>query len=554
MKKEDIDRYMKFLPAYRPYKDLYVFFDEKDYKRHCNGGFLFKEKERKNIRIDALKELLEDDYCYGCLEKLFFGTKVRTRICYLGGPKILDGDFYTRKELISFFDEAIARNSIELSDKAKERLNNLKNAMTYDSFINNYKDKHLEIEVEGKTLKFNFNTLIDVLNMSENDFVSLFKNNEIINGVTREEFAYVLKQFIGQESIFDKYYLPKEYEKKYNILRSYEIVDFESINSVHENSKQVYKDIKLNQELRNYLYEGMPSNLSNIEKAIYLYSRACKLFTYDEEFYLSSQKGVAALKHQDIDRLSEIGLSDKEIVCYEFTAIYAKLLEELGIKYEVDYSITNEYGSGHNKLSFKEGKYLVEVDAVSTIFRGDLVRAKVGYPLVGIKCLNANNDTNDEFVNKVNKVYNMVNIMDKPFNEAVNEYEKMMDYKETISFEEKVNIYFEKLAESGKKLNRMDALGYAFLLSGSLFTKEEKGSKIHFAVYKKENEPKDRSILIISINEKGYNISSSSTKYMIYELNGDLKPIDREELKRRINSREITVADQTKSKVPGLGD
>ena len=33
MKKEDIDRYMKFLPAYRPYRDLYVFFDEEDYKR-----------------------------------------------------------------------------------------------------------------------------------------------------------------------------------------------------------------------------------------------------------------------------------------------------------------------------------------------------------------------------------------------------------------------------------------------------------------------------------------------------------------------------------------
>lgn len=554
MKKEEVDKFMRFFPALRSYRDYYVFFDVNDYKRHDKSEMVESPRGYRKIRSGLLEELLNNDDYFQSVKRLYDGAIVRTRVCYLGYPKMISAEFYSKKELLQFFHEGIKNNKIQLSEKGKERLNYIENKMSYESFINDYKNKKIEINIEGKLVNFNVNSFINVMDMSDEEYEIFFKDTKEINGIPKIYFAYSLKHFLNTESLFEKYIMPESWRNKYELLRSYDLIDFEAVNNILESDIKNYDGVELKKELKEHLYKDMPSNLSDIEKAIFLYARACKLFTYDEEFYLSGQKGVAALRHQDINRLNEIDVNNKEIVCYEFTALYGKLLDELGIKFEVDYTVTNEYGSGHNKLVFKEGKYIVEVDSVTTIFRGDMVRAKVDYPLEGIKCLNANEETQQKFINNVNKIYNMVNILEKPFDEAVSEYEKIIDLQQTMSFDEKLEIYLDKISKSAKKLNRMDALGYAFLLSKVLFTEEEKTHNINFGVFKKENEKKDRSLLIISVNKAGFDKNNNNTKHLIYELDGRLNYVDRNELKRRIDSREITVADQNKSKVPGLED
>ena len=107
----------------------------------------------------------------------------------------------------------------------------------------------------------------------------------------------------------------------------------------------------MNSELLNVLFSNMPNNLTKIEQAIFLYIKLCKLLNYDELFYTMEEDAI--IYHEDINNLNKINLTNNKVVCYEFNLLYAKLLDILGIKYQIqDYSI-NKSRKGHANLIFK---------------------------------------------------------------------------------------------------------------------------------------------------------------------------------------------------------
>lgn len=552
MDKETLNKYLRFLPALFGQKDVSLILSEQDLKKYDSSSSIEIERIRKKIRCDLLAELLNDDYCYESIENLFNSTRIRIPICFASRFKVLEKIFYRKKELIEFFDKAIEKNKIILSDKGKERLNYLKEKMSLKSFKEKYENYKYETYIEGKDVSIDAKNFIAIMNLDKEKYEEFLNNDEKIQGLTKREYVYALTRFFGSESIFENYMMPKEMEKRYYDLETSNIVDFESINNIIESDANLYEGVNLHKDLKEYLYKDMPSNLTTLEKAIYLYIKACKLFTYDEQFYAANQKGVEALKHQDINRLGEINLDNKDIVCYEFTAIYGKLLEELGINFEVDYTVTNEYGSGHNNLTFKYDKFLVEVDSVTTIFQGDLVRAKTNFPLVGLKCINKNNKTFAEFKDTVEKVNDLVTIEDMSFDDALEKYESKIVNREHIDIEEKIKIYFEKLQEAGHQLEKMDCLGYAFLLSKALFNKEERTNNLNLGVFKTKKGEKNQVKLVITCNKKSFSSYMNENKYFIYDLSGDIAKIDKNDLEYQIDKEELIVVDGKRTKVPGV--
>jgi hypothetical protein len=395
----ELNRKLMLFPSLMKQKESSLFLDERDFPKHEDSEFVEIGKPPKKISAKLLADLLNDDYCFASIERLFTGTKVRMPIYYIGTSKGIAGKFiFSRREFIAFFNKAIDEGKIELSEQGKERLEFIKNEVSYDTFVKKYGEKTYRTDIEGKMKSFKVKDFITLMNLPKEQFERFFSNDDFINGVTKREYAFALADFCSDIKVFDIYVMPREMNKRYDELCSYDVIDYESVNSMLDSDAYLYKDIVLQEELRNHLYEGMPENLSDIEKAIYVYIKACKLFSYDPLFYSNLQKGVAALKHQDINNLTKINVDNKDIVCYEFTAIYGKILEELGITFEIDSeAISSEYGAGHNRLAFRQVKYIVEADSVTTIFQGDLVRAKTNYPLEGIKCLNASAKTKNEF-------------------------------------------------------------------------------------------------------------------------------------------------------------
>ena len=226
----------------------------------------------------------------------------------------------------------------------------------------------------------------------------------------------------------------------------------------------------------------------------------------------------------------------------------------MGHKFKIKSAVSDEYGSGHVNLMFKCEKFIVEADAVRSIFLGDLIRAKVGYPLDGIRCLNKNNDTKKEFYEKVSKVYKMVEKEFKArkedsFDDVIQKYQNLSNAKTNISFDEKLSILANKIFENKSSFSNMDMISYSVLLIKNLFTENEKMENIRFAIFK--DGETDKAKMLIAINKKGFG-DKHENKYIIYEPNNGVQFLTQEQLNYSIKKQQIIPVDKSKVRIPGV--
>lgn len=224
---------------------------------------------------------------------------------------------------------------------------------------------------------------------------------------------------------------------------------------------------KLDKNLVDYIMSDLPSEYKKIEIAIYLYIKLAKTLSYENEYYIFDGDSKVAKKHENINNVKNINLLNNEVVCYEFTAIFAKLLDLFNIDFLVKYKKgTNTFGGQHTNLTFEADNFLVYADSVTSILDGDLFRSKIGYSLVGIQCKNNNINMKRNFDNILNKVYNK--IPGYNYNELIN---KCRDKTSSMDIENKI-IYFSDLANSIFK-NSVDSLAFMLFLKKQILSLEE---------------------------------------------------------------------------------
>ena len=241
----------------------------------------------------------------------------------------------------------------------------------------------------------------------------------------------------------------------------------------------------MNSELLNVLFSNMPDNLTKVEQAIFLYIKLCKLLSYDELFYAMEEDAITY--HEDINNLNKINLTNNKVVCYEFNLLYAKLLDILGIKYQIqDYSI-NKTRKGHANLIFKSDNLEVKVDSVTSILMGDLTNAKLGYPLVGLTCKN----NPQELEHIISKVYS---------NQVIETKNSLLTNNDNSLFS-RFKIIITKVLE--KNLAMIDAYSY------------EKLSNFRVSVVKDNKTLKP--LLILTLNEYDFENEEDETFYYYFD-------------------------------------
>lgn len=102
-------------------------------------------------------------------------------------------------------------------------------------------------------------------------------------------------------------------------------LDQDMINNI--TNKQTIHSFEINDDIKNFVLKDMPSDLTELEKSIYIYSKLCKILDYDLEYYNDNknQKFIAE------ENISDVDLSNNNVVCYTFSYIYSGLLKEIGI-------------------------------------------------------------------------------------------------------------------------------------------------------------------------------------------------------------------------------
>lgn len=508
----------------------------------------------REVSISLLKDLLGNPDYYDILNSIYEGTCPELEIVctdIIPPLKIV----IPKKCLIAGFTYLNKHNMLD--PKAKECYQKLNNKIPFANFLHLYEDQTFDITIDNINYHISISSIINFLSLSSKEFRELCTNKDIteINGIPKSHFIYTARTF----EISDRYDIPDIIIENQNELRKFIIYDSEAINLYTENKGEIIAGAKVNPLMRASILEGMPETYNVLEKAIYIYIRMCELLSYDEEYFAADETGAPKEKHSDINRVSEITPANNLVVCYEFTAIYAKMLEELGINYEIVSSVLKaNYGAGHQSLRFRIGKFLIAADAVHRFFKSDLYYTKVGKIPSGFDCLNENEETSKELyeiVIRINDEYQSSRHNDDYFKNVVSMY-RYLHYKDIPlpSLSERIEMLLTKLTTS--KLSGIDRLSYILDLYGTMFsTTEKRENFIISIIHNKSPEDKTKEAapeVIITINEVGVYENPENTSYFILKENNTLYPVSKEFLMSKFYSETYSYTESTDHLVPGI--
>jgi len=474
------------------------YLDRKTYLKYSNSGDKFSVKNPYDIRrnIFCSKDLFKDVATEGPLKERildFFNQDEKHQFEFM---HIIAGDKVSIKLDKSTFVkglEAILKTEPKDSEdyeKFSNLFSTLSPMISEDALVRAYLEPNaFACNIDNVDKYFNPYNFIEVLRMPEDEYKEFISNLDMsIGTASKTEFMYALTQFAKQEHIFERFALPDATIERFAKLQANQEVDLESINKFSSTDDNFQGQFTVSPKLEKEILKDMPEGYSSTEQAIYIYIKMCKTLTYDQEFYAVNQSGIVAKRHEDLDHIKDITPTKNNVVCYEFNAIYSHFLTKLGINYNIESKSdflddgTQAYGGAHAFLNFRDGKFLVKADSVESIFNGDLSNLKQCSKVTGLKCLNKNEQTVNEFNGLVSGV--VEDILQQEIAESTTSTIDSYEYQQALNMylglsnsslppiDKRVSTIIEQL--NACKLPPMDTYSYLLQLRQIQFSTDEK--------------------------------------------------------------------------------
>lgn len=521
----------------------------------------------KSIPFIFLKRILSNDkyFEYACNYLSFKSSDFK--IGYVMDEKYTEFLCFSRSEIGKGLMILLEDKNSFLNEDEIKRARMLINYISYESFLKKYSGKMFSFKIDGFIYIVSFKSFLYLINLSIEDFESLCKDETIkfIDGIPKKHMIYAFAEFINNESILKDYLVSDDVRLKYEAIKSNQLIDLEAINKHLETKDTLFQKIHIDKSLEDAILTGIPVDFNDLEKAIYIYIKMCRIFTYNEEYFTKYFDEDIKRKHKDLSYVDQINLFNNEAVCFEFNIIYAAFLNKLGIKFKSNYMGYHDevYGEGHVKMEFRCDKFLVRADAVSYMTKSDLTYAKVSQPLIGLVCLNKNEETQEEFEEALNKVYihilaeenvnSKTDIIHIPFlEEILNEFFKIFTKLKDIRFEERISIMVRKA--NNMHLKGVDYFSYLLQLQKMLFTPLERQENIEICMLANNLDNEDKKselVAIITINFKRFN-NKDLNLYYILNANGILMPLLKEEIEGLLYVKKLEYIDEFLGRIPSV--
>lgn len=486
------------------------------YKNDPNQIELSGYSGEKTISQQFLVDIITNNYTYKKIKQLYETRGYSIYVLFIDEKgEYKDQYGLDRLKIINLLQKI----DVSMFPAIKNRYEELMDYVSFEKFREKTQNDNYEITIDGvdyKTPVSLFYQYLDINDVSLEVLVQNDKNNHL------PRFLYTLNKFFEDNKIEEEYIISDEIKSRLEEIRSSKIVDIQFFNEYNETNDPLLAKINVNAELKDFILNGMDSNFTDLEKAIYIFIKMCKALTYDNEFFAVNQEGPLAEKHKTVDYIASISLLNNEVVCSEFNAIYAHMLHEFGINYKNFVSTVNgngdhdedefdedfnRYGEGHLFLKFRCGKYLVKADSVTSILQGDLMQAKLNQPLRGLVCENVNKQSQKEFKTIVDKVYNYIAQREskitknepqqvETFEDIVSQFVDMSDKVKTIDINDKIDILIKKV--NSTRMVGIDAYSYLLQLRKILFSKEEQKDNIKISIIRNFYGDAAEALAIIS--------------------------------------------------------
>ena len=530
---------------------------------HDSEQLLGERNISKKLVVDML--LYEDSY--QLLKRMYENGLKSAYVWFLeedGG--FIDQFVFTRKGLIKLLRQI----DVTQVSSIRERYNEFMDFVSYDKYREKIMNNQYNIVIDNCLYKIPVMEIMNFMDLSDEKIDTIMRNEQYYNNIPIQQFLYAVSRFYKDNDILNRYEISDDVKRKLETIESSKVVDIQMTNQYTYTDDILLERIHVDEKLEKEILKDLPSDYSNLEKAIYVYIKMCKLFTYDDEYFAVNQVGELAKKHKRIENVSNISLSNNKIVCYEFNAIYSYILHKLGINYK-HFVVTNKgelefdedmhnYSGGHSFLRFRCDKYLVKADSVTLILQGDFMQAKLNQPLVGLVCENVNEQSKEEFSKIMSKVYK--DIAEKEPKMSQNEVEKKESFEDIISqfidktrirpieIKEKVDILISKI-NSTKMTGRIDAYSYLLQLRKILFNSQEQEENVKVSILRNSSENSARALAIISTiipDESGKMVIN---RY-IFKPGSELISVTRDDLQSLFDKGKMEYIKESHPKIPGI--
>ena len=451
---------------------------------------------------------------------------------------LTEGDEILLKKVYSPISIILGIKSIE------EKLNNedlrdfkvILDKANIKKYLTKNKDKEYSIEIDGKLRTITYKEIFAIL-IDEKEYETFINLKGKYNGYFKEEFIYLLINFMADHKIFLSFELDEEMNKRYHYLIKY--YDIEAINKYTSSDTDLLEKYDIDDKLFEDVTSDLPANTSNLEKVIMVYLKLHNYLVFDLEIDESSDK---IKKHKDYSRIVEINKKNNRVFSYEFSSIFAKIL------YKLDFNF--EYNDKY--ILARLGKYLVKFKAITADFNSS-VCTDVDL-LKGVTLKNSNKETIDKFNKIYNKMYKKayqdkidLKILNLPFKELINIY-KTTTRKTSIPFKEKYDVFLKLI---GRVKTNYNAIAYIYELRKLIFSEAELNANISFAIISEKNDNKIEPIVIITINFININLYNSN-EYIYYNPPKEIRKLNLKGIRQEFFKGNFAYIKETNDNIIGV--
>lgn len=515
----DLDAFLNDLRA-KSIEDKGITIRQDELSKAFNGDVIPTLDDYSAMTVELLKLSTDDRKYY----KEFYNNLIEKHDASLVFKTIDDNG---KKEEYQFNKFQIidamewAKDNNKLTHEEIEKYKLLKMSVEFNKFVEKYKNEKTCTIIEGNFVTVPASSFIELMTMSDKEMDEVIKN-EYYKDQKLDHIVYALDDFLVHKKILDKYYIPKDVDKNLTKLR--DNIDITYINRCLDYELNYIRKVEINEKLKEAVLNDIPPHFDDLEKAFYIYYKLCSVLSYDDR-YFAKRSMDEKREHKYFDRLCTITPDNNEVICYEFNSLYAKMLKDMGIVYELNGS--NQYADGHVSITFRVDKFLVNADSTVGMISSDLAYAKNGLILTGFTLENTNERTKAQFETKIDKVYDYLRSKESvssKYKGTVRELSYLEDaLPNDLTLEEKVAIFILMSKDSTQKV--MDKIPYEIKLSKILFkedNKVEEKEKFQINYVSYEPDPTSnihRTTKIITYNNKGIDNTKSNSYVFIDDKN-----------------------------------
>lgn len=298
-----------------------------------------------------------------------------------------------------------------------------------------------------------------------------------------------------------------------NYLKAYDEffngLDQDMINNITSN--QTKHSFAINADIKNFILKDMPSDLTKLEKAIYIYSKLCKILDYDMDYYNdnANKKFIAE------ESISDVDLSNNNVVCYTFSYIYSGLLREIGIDQIKEAKINKgEFVNKHASVEFVVDNIVIMADSTHAGAEiGDLTTLKVENKINGLRCSQFNIEKQNK-VNQAKKKVEMILEKEKT-DEETNYFLPSQEKLDSMTSIDKYILFNDLVAAT--PLTGVSLLGYIQVLK----------DRLNLYIITKVEKDLDQNDLIINIKMRPLRVEKTyfENAAISYKINARNKEI-----------------------------